>query len=140
MSRVLTFARTYPVYHIRKGQPTYFVEKIIKGFCQIKHPIEDIDELAIDSNNPLDIDIYNICEPKWQSIRSGNKWKVGMKFSPRAWSGKPYARKQIILAPDIEIKKVWNIEIEIDEGLPSVYINGLLRQDLEDLALNDGLT
>lgn len=27
MSKVITFSRTFPAYHPRKGEPTYFVEK-----------------------------------------------------------------------------------------------------------------
>ncbi len=151
MSRVIIFARQYPSYHIRAGQPTFFVEKIIKSFHQIGHPIEDIDELAIDGINGLDEGMYNICAPKWHTIRKNKRWQAGMKFSPRVWSGKPYASKQIIIAPDIEIKKVYDFEIEIDKDHVCVLINSrpfyeenskLFAQysALETLALNDGLT
>lgn len=133
MSRVITFSVKYPSYHKRKGEATYFVEKIVKGLHFLKLPIED-------QNPSFDEEMYHIIEPKFTTIRSGNRWKVGDKFSPRAWSGRPYASKQITFAPDIEIKKVWDFEIDIDEGLPSVYINGLLKQDLDELAKNDGLT
>lgn len=46
---------------------------------------------------------------KEHTIRKGKRWKVGDKFSPRIWSGKPYKSKQIILAPDTEIKQVFDI-------------------------------
>lgn len=32
MSRVITFSRTYPSYHPKAGQPTYFVEKVMNSF------------------------------------------------------------------------------------------------------------
>jgi len=31
MTKVITFSRTYPSYHIRKWEPTNFVEKIYKS-------------------------------------------------------------------------------------------------------------
>lgn len=137
MPRVITFSRTFPKYHVRAGEPTYFVEKIIKGLYMLQHPIEDIDELAIDSQNPLDESVYDRCEPKWHTIRAGNRWKDGDKFSPRVWAGKPYASKQIQLASDIEIIKVFNFEIKDNELL----VNGKKLASLAtvDLALNDGL-
>lgn len=137
MSRVILFSRAYPKYHVRSGESTFFVEKIIKSFHHIGHPIEDIDELAIDGVNGLDIEMYHIIDPKYHTIRSGKRWKAGMKFSPRVWSGKPYASKQIILAPDIEIKKVYDFEIKDEQ----ILIDGRKLGSLEtvDLALNDGL-
>lgn len=75
---------------------------------------------------------------KHHTIRNGNRWKVGDKFSPRVWSGKPYASKQIAIAPDIEIKKIWDFEIKDAE----YYLNGkaLSLGDLKIVAENDGLT
>jgi len=100
MSRVIIFSRNFPAYHPRKGEPTYFVEKILIGLGakNIFHNIQDLDQLQILT-----------AEVKGHTIRKGNRWKVGDKFSPRVWSGKPYASKQIIIAPDIEVKKVWDI-------------------------------
>lgn len=92
---------------------------------------------------------------KLHTIRAGNRWKEGMKFSPRVWSDIPYKSKQFQFAPDIEIKKVWNIEINNRGGRSwfEVLINGKIygqlhhgfdkdknREGLELLAKNDGLT
>jgi hypothetical protein len=93
-------------------------------------------------------------EPKHHTIRAGHRWKVGDKFSPRVWSGKPYQSKQIIIAPDIEVKKVWDFEVFIDikSGYDCVRLNGVLLHEfdgnevfmgghlkLRTIAKNDGL-
>lgn len=81
---------------------------------------------------------------KKHTIRAGHRWSVGDKFSPRVWSGKPYNSPQIIIAPDMEIKKVWNIEIFNELGC--IYIgvrqnkNTFLLLPFGDVAKNDGLT
>lgn len=80
---------------------------------------------------------------KVHTIRAGSRWKVGDKFSPRIWSGKPYRTPQLTIAPDIEIKKIWDVEIAI--GLGGIRINGDWNFTdfyplLEKLSKNDGLT
>jgi hypothetical protein len=170
MSKVITFSRFFPAYHPKKGEPTYFIEKVLNsvdkqnhwfGYCDCcgwagsanamrggeqiadtgdyndclcpKCWSSDIKELDI-------IDDYYLgkYEPKHHTIRAGNRWKVGDKFSPRVWSGKPYQSKQIIIAPDIEIKKIWPFEMD-EIGL--YYINGSTRAfNIETVANNDGLT
>ncbi|MDB5200557.1 MAG: hypothetical protein JWO92_2520 [Chitinophagaceae bacterium] len=155
MSRVLTFSRVFPSYHPKKGEPTLFVEKIWKGlvianrrdgeysiwtkvprlmkegYWQIPHVWRD----QMNDDKFL---------PKFHTIRAGNRWKVGDKFSPRVWSGKPYNSKQIIIASDIEIKKVWNFEMhEINEQENGygiyVVINGKEQHLPKQVAINDGL-
>lgn len=139
MSKVLTFSRHFPAYHPKKGKPTYFVEKITKSLHQSGLAPWDI---------PEDIfctEMYWIAEPKNHTIRAGNRFKAGDKFSPRVWSGKPYQTKQIIIAPDIEVKKVFPFEIKlyhdgywIDFAGNKVPIE--YTADLSMLAKNDGLT
>lgn len=104
--KVLTFSRVYPSYHPRKGESTFFVDKIISG-------------------------------EKSHTIRAGNRWKVGDKFSPRVWSDKPYRSPQIEFAPAIEVKKVFDFKVTDDGYL----LNGksLNLDGLTELAKNDGL-
>lgn len=143
MSRVITFSRQFPATHPRKGDPTYFVEQILKGLN-----IPDYWDWFYTVNDPYKIDTlndlmrnfkYNEFNIKGHTIRAGNRWKVGDKFSPRVWSGKPYQSKQIIIAPDIEIKKIWNIEIMHAHSWFSVMINGK-ENHWHELAKNDGLS
>lgn len=99
----------------------------------------------------LEID-ESITGIKKHTIRAGHRWKIGNKFSPRVWSGRPYASKQIIIAPDIEIKKIWNFEIEPTEKNIIFRINGTMVSEyrkqtenwfnveiLQEMAKNDGL-
>lgn len=133
MSKVVTFSRMFPPYHPKAGQPTYFVEKlwislIQEGELSIGRVCELSQETGIG-----DLDIYSIrrldLEPKNHTIRVGSRFKVGDKFSPRVWSGKPYNSKQIIIAPDIEVKKVWAFEILDGQ---SMFIGGMDGRQIYD--------
>lgn len=161
MSRVLTFSRTFPAYHPNAGQPTYFVEKIWNSFnanafgetflmdysSEIKnelnkyHPYEIISDFIESTNHSKREDLG----AKHHTIRAGNRWKVGQCFSPRVWSDKPYNSKQIVIAPDIEVKKVWGIEIDDYEAfVDGEYFGNThslkCRQYFEHMAKNDGLS
>lgn len=141
MSRVITFSRFFPASHPKTGEPTYFVEKIWLslvdcGFISMSKVVELSKTTGIG-----DMDIYTLrksnLSPKGHTIRTGNRWKVGDKFSPRVWSGKPYKSKQIQFAPDIEIKKIW----EFSTGGELFYLNGKqFDVTSSDAPTNDGLS
>lgn len=138
MSKVITFSRVFPKYHPKAGQPTYFVEKFYKSLFLMKCVPP---ELATDFNFAVMND-YNY-KAKNHTIRSGNRWKVGDKFSPRVWSGKPYNSKQIILSDDVEIKQIYQVRIWRESLLNwRIYINGeiISAPKISELATNDGLT
>ncbi len=134
MARVITFSRYFPAHHPKKGQPTFFIEKVCKS----------IDALQSSVIHIVDSKVYSECVPKHHTIRAGNRWKVGDYFSPRVWSGKPYASKMIQIAPDIKIEKVWDITITKDfkDTLPrfDIFNKPLNIQEQTILAKNDGLT
>lgn len=157
MSRVITFSRTYPSYHPNAGEQTYFVEKIWKSFYkdglpESFHPFID---------NTVDIltkrhffDYANWLQelgPKYHTIRAGHRWKVGDWFSPRVWMlpGGRFTKgnKQIQFAPDIQIKKVWDFEMDL-LGICTIAKPGeqqtytfMYSEDMdEEIASNDGLT
>lgn len=151
MSKVLTFSRQFPAYHPNKGEPTYFVEKIYEsiypnGFDNhFDFFLEKLNHQLKPSEFSIFFDSINtekVILPKNHTIRSGNRWKAGDKFSPRVWSGKPYNSKMIIIAPDIEVKKVWSFEIK--EGLffidSNLYAYDTSTELLNKLAKNDGLS
>src|SRR6185312_11465979 len=110
MSKVLTFSRTFPAYHARAGEPTYFVEKIWKflwdneksNYNPVREYFQCYDEVFPVNYEDEKENIHHHA-PKVHTIRAGHRWKVGDKFSPRVWSGKTYCSKQITIAPDIEI-------------------------------------
>lgn len=124
MSRVLILSTTFPSYHPKKGKPTFFVEALYK--CV--NP-------AFANNFYFYINDF---EPKGHTIRSGHRYKVGDKFSPRIWSGKPYQTKQITLCDDITVLKVWNFKI----NARGYWLNGRLLnyRELKVIAANDGLS
>lgn len=129
----MMFARTFPMTHPRKGEPTYFVEKIWTALY--------LNGIHLDPLNfpdvPFDARIYNQSEPKGHTIRAGNRWKVGDYFTPRIWSGRPYNSKTIQFAPPIKVEKLWKIEM-LRYG--QILINDRLWEQLTPLAQNDGLT
>ncbi len=140
MSRVITFSRYFPAAHPKKGQPTYFVEKVLSSLDIAPAAFKDEASLIIDTFGYFNNDY----EPKYHTIRAGSRWKVGDKFSPRVWSGKPYSSKQIIIAPDIEVKKIFDLRLQFisrpfvtfknDKGYNQSYPEGTLLQ----MAKNDG--
>jgi len=130
MAKVIIFSRKFPSSHPRKGEETYFVEKFwnsvgVPEKCDI---------------GPLNILAGLSGVAKHHTIRAGSRWKVGDMFSPRVWADKPYRSKQIIIGPDIEIKKIWNIRIY------AYYLKGLVISwqgsefDIDKVAANDGLS
>lgn len=134
MSKVITFSMVFPKYHPKAGKPTYFVEKIYKSLFLIKCVPPDL-------VNNFNFSVMNDdnCKPKLHTIRNGNRWKVGDKFSPRVWSGKPYNSKQIILCEDLQIKKLYSFSKDLISK--NFYLNGveIAVDDLKIIAKNDGL-
>lgn len=145
---VIIFSRVFQSNHPRKGEPTFFIEKIWKG---LKTENSRDGEYSIWTKYPIlmkdghwqlphlyrDQMMDKKFFPKFHTIRAGNRWKVGDFFSPRVWSGKPYRSKQIQFAPAIEIKKIWDIEIYgLTWLLNSKPINSLT---IQNIAKNDGL-
>jgi hypothetical protein len=145
MSRVITFSRVFPSYHPKKGEPTFFVEQIWNSiYGETADGFEKIGGM-INASGITEKVFYEFSDSlkangglKHHTIRAGTRWKVGDKFSPRVWSGKPYQSKQIPIAPDIEIKKIWHFRIE-----PNGYILDMEYVNLTQLsaiAKNDGLS
>lgn len=166
MSKVLTFSRTFPAYHPKKGHETDFIEKIWKS---LGFSIYDADTIYPGlKSDRFDINKFNSrescheirriieraahvmpsVEPKYHTVREGYRFEEGEWFSPRVWSDKPYASKQIIIAPDIQVEQTWKFEIKkmadgfwIDFG--SYHVPPDFEEDqtiIRMLAKNDGLT
>lgn len=141
MARVITFSTAFPKTHVFSGHPTYFVERIWRynEMYRNQSPSPEYDEIL-----KLEVkrySAYNI-PPKLHTIRAGNRWRAGEMFSPRIWSGKPYKSKQIIIAPDMVIRSVQSIEIDLTKGYKNIVIDGKYIDDKECdlLAANDGLS
>ena len=147
MSKIITFSTRFPAYHPKVGEPTNFVEKIWESLIQleeisISRCCELSRETGIGNYTMNSIRKINF-EPKFHTIRAGHRFKVGDWFSPRIWSGKSYHSKQIIIAPDIQVKKVWDFEFihgsVISDNDVMTVVNGSIISIL-GLSENDGLT
>lgn len=139
-------SRYFPAHHPRKGEPTYFVEKIYKSiYLQDKSKVSEITIYSCLYENMLSPSLVDASklEPKHHTIRAGHNVKVGDTITFYVWSGKPYRSKQIVIAPPIEVKKVWDFELTFDD---LIYIDGKLyaysssEDAIEALAKNDGLS
>jgi hypothetical protein len=140
MAKVITFSRFFPKNHPKAGQPTHFVEKFVQSIKEQGYELPYIKSFPLAFLESLSTDQFI---PKHHTIRGGNRWKVGDKFSPRVWSGKPYASPQIIIGPDITIQDCWDITIN-DTGL---FFNSSVdskidpfRYSIETIAGHDGLS
>lgn len=154
MARVIPFSRNYPSYHPKAGQPTYFVHKIWKSIY------DEPDDALYNYDCAIEWTIYkeiheHVC-PKHHTIRAGHRWKEGDWFSPRVWgndinpkTGKsgPYHSKQIIIGPDIQVKRTWDFEMDIlgvcsiaKPGEQQIYTFCYDEDMDERIAKNDGLS
>ena len=143
MSKIITFSLTFPAYHPKAGQPTYFVEKLWNSF-NVKALGETFlmdysDEILLKLNKDKPYDLLRsftdslqvkdreLLGEKHHTIRAGNRFVAGEMFSPHVWSASPYKSKQITIAPDIEVKKVYPIEMYIrsSTGYTQLYIYGV---------------
>ncbi len=152
MAKVITLSRFFPVYHPLKKEPTYFVEKFWKSIRYAAPKLGTIKGLENEVSNykcGLGSDysngVYTLpteFEPKHHTIRGGSRWEVGMKFSPRVWSEKPYNSPMITIAPDTEI--FYSPKIEIFKT-SEIIIDGKFyatfgTKKSRELAVNDGLS
>lgn len=153
MSRIITFSRQYPSYHPRRGEPTYFVEKIWNGFRDdsFKLPNEYYDYIvAYHKVKAVGEDLL-VGGFKHHTVRAGHRWKAGDWFKPVVWgtdinpkSGRsgPYHSKQITFAPDIQVRKTWDLDIIGSDW----YLDGRHEYttgwnvSIETIANNDGLS
>jgi hypothetical protein len=158
MSKVITFSRVFPSYHPKKGQPTYFPEKIITSLDIEEYRKMTLMDFLSEEFDPTEEEfIKGSCNPlfhhipKYHTIRAGQRWKEGDWFSPRVWSGKPYNSPQIIIAEDIQIKKALDIEITLVQDYLTIGIEddlfyeensrfAIQKDSLELLSKNDGLS
>lgn len=153
MKKQITFSRKFPAKHPRAGEPTAFVAKILlglpekigRGFVE-SHPELDWDKIE---DSPYEC---KRTPHKHHTIRAGKNWKVGDILIPCIWELKggrfTKGNKKIQFAPELEIVKVWDIEIEYREmpkvkEIQAIYIrfDGMVMGVSQvRLAENDGLT
>lgn len=99
MSKVITFSMAFPRGHRRETDPTGFNAKLLSAFATLGYEVIEPEYWKAN------------WAPKWTTIRGGFSRRAGQYFSPRQWSGRPYNSKQFIIAPDIKIARVWEVQI-----------------------------
>jgi len=131
---VLTVSRVFPATHRRKGERTYFPEKILVN--------EDIN---IASDKFTEFDIVGF-EPKIHTIRANYElWNKRAKeinegkaiLSIRYWSDKPYRSKQVEICI---LEKIGIQKIVIDPVYLFRIDDSEVYFGLDDIAKNDGLS
>lgn len=146
MAKVITVSRKFPSHHPRKGEPTYFVEKILHDRPCIQ--MVNLKELVKEYDVVLEKYEEDFA-PKGHTIRKvnplskrGKRWKTGDLASLRFWSAKPYYSPQVTFTTDIPIK-VFDLYMCLSERY--IEIDGKIHfadfdATIEKLATNDGLT
>lgn len=152
--KALTFSRHFPKGHPKAGQPTLFVEKIWNSLNVTVRDQEfywdgeeDVKRFnkhlpyALICNFLASIKSRNGIGSKPHTIRAGSRFKPGDMASLRVWSDKPYRSKQIEFA-QVEVKKVWSVEIYATEFIFELKVNGVAldKEGQELVANNDGLS
>lgn len=133
MPKVIIFSTTYPAYHPLARSPTYFVDQFLNSLN--RWPQAD-NKIEINADLISNIYFGNTLHCKHHTIRQGQRFKVGEFFSPRIWSGKPYASKQITICSPVRIEQIYNILFDDFD----FYINDKLCEYTTFLRLvsNDG--
>lgn len=146
----ILFSRTFPVYHPKRGQPTYFVEKIWAHLIYSGQYDFEMCQSYLDAPWAKDLfDTNKVSEFvqtrqfKMHTIRQGYSRSKDEIFSPRVWSGRPYTSKQIAFAPPLKILRVPMFFKDTLPDIGSVFLRNvqwLSDTYLQSIAQNDGLS
>ena len=123
---VLTVSRVFPATHKRKGEQTYFADRILSG-------------QTIPSNKWMKIHTiranYELWEKRIKQVQEGKAI-----LSIRYWLDKPYRSKQV---------EICQLDKDSGIGVQKIFIDGIYRYKIDDgdlqwgsddLAKNDGLS
>ena len=146
-------SRTFPAYHPKKGQPTYFVEKILWKLkkidrCDVCRLFNNCEQGTGCESDCFPRDFYKIHTIRqnvelWQR-RISEIQKGNATLSIRYWSGKPYNSKQVEICQLDKDSSVGIQELSFefnDINYPSIGIpKDIKNYNLETIAKNDGLS
>ena len=150
MAKVITFSRIFPKYHPKAGLGTFFVEQILNSlkidFRDIKYQntlmLLNIRHLNDGKLTEDDIVRFRCSlataeyEHKLHTMRAGERFKEGEKFSPRVWSGTPYDSPQIIFAPEQVVFKTY--PVQLINSLFLIHGKNIDLEILQRVIENDG--
>lgn len=142
---VITLSQTFPATHPKKGEPTYFKEKIYNAGVLMSGPVDY--QLPANSKDPNVIKLHTIRGNYERWKRIFKQIDQGEAFlSVRVWSGKPYASKQIEIARLTKDDGIGLQALEFLEFDPAfkdgIWIAGKTYNQSHKLILakNDGLS
>lgn len=155
MAKVITFSRVFPKTHPRRGEPTFFVEQILKQkgvdwttrsylMKLILYNQKNLLDGKLTKQDLIDFQksLIDYKGLKKHTIRNGCRFREGDWFSPRVWSGRPYFSPQIIFLPNTQVMRIWDFQIT-NGAINSLIINYRIIHNswqVLELALNDGLS
>ncbi len=136
----LILSAEFPVWHSRKGDPTFFAGKSFNAISNAEAT------LTVDPTDDTYIDIY---DRKLHTIRANYPlWKKRIAevkrgeacLSIRQWTGRPYYSKQTEIArltnkDGVGIQRLEFVDSKL--GFPRI---GIVYQRKYELAMNDGLS
>lgn len=126
----IMFSRTFPAYHPRKGEPTYFVEQMLKQL------IADGKATTEDLKGPfVDCSVLDKVGYKGHTVRKGHNFKAGDYFKPKVWTDKPYASVKHQFTPPVLVEKTFDFKIKTG----SIFVNNVHCPHYAEICKNDGL-
>ena len=129
----IMFSRVFPAYHPRKGEPTYFLEQMLKQL------ITDGKATTEDLKGPfVDCSVLEDVGYKSHTVRKGHNFKPGDYFKPKVWTDKPYKSVKHQFSPPVLVEKTFDFELTKADFIANGNRCGL--KQLHRLAMNDGLT
>lgn len=154
MSKVRTFSRQFPKGHPSAGKPTFFIEKILNQL-KIDYSSDDYlqrlfvlnakkiadKRLSFEDIETFYISLQETGSNKLHTIRGGKHFTAGEQFQPCIWYGNPYNSPQIKFAPDVVVKRVYDIGLRIRGDFKEFYCGDcdLTGTSISLIAKNDGL-
>lgn len=118
-SRSIIFYKQFPRDHIRNGQSTFLVQNVQNSLNLLE--LKDMQDACKN---------YVYLHPIKQVLldrgigQTRNNFKVGDKFIPHAWLGSPCKSSLLPIAHDLEVKQVWEVEIDFVGENERIMLNG----------------
>ena len=131
---ILTVSRNFPTTHKRKGEPTYFEDKILKRYSDFNNFLGWQKLHTIRSN-------YELWSKRIKQIQEGKAI-----LSIRYWSGKPYNSKQVEICRLDKDSGIGVQELTFDVPCGDFSIRNNYTEfwnnsyKMAELAKNDGLS
>jgi len=151
MPKVRTLSKRFPKGHIRHGEQTYFVEKVLNSLlidCYSEEYLEMLVKLNSGKDKEMILSFYlsigweKEYEEKHHTIRAGHHFETGEEIQLAVWSGKPYASPQIKICPPLKVK-CYDFEVfhnTMPQGIEWPLLVDGYDTDIEQVSKNDGLT